>query len=69
MWSIEWLLVPQVPPDLSVRPEVVRLFIGVEYSRVRSIAWDMPYHIVTTRTEVGLVNRRKLPDRHWEGLQ
>jgi hypothetical protein len=51
-----------------VRPGVAGLLIGVEYSRVRSIAWDRPYHIVTTRTEVGLVDRRKLPDRHWEGL-
>ena len=59
---------PQVPPDLSVRPEAARLFIGVEYSRVRSIAWDKPYHIVTIRIEVGLVDRRKLSDRHWEGL-
>jgi len=52
-----------------VRPGVTGLLIGVECSRVRSIAWDRPYHIVTTRTEVELVDRWKLLDSHWEGLK
>ena len=38
-----------------VRPGAAGLLIGVEYSRVSNSAWDVPYHIVTTRTEVGLV--------------
>ena len=38
-----------------VRPGAAGLLTGVESSRVRDIAWNIPYHIVTTRTEVGLV--------------
>ena len=38
-----------------VRPGAAGLLTGVEYFRVRNIAWDMPYCIVTTHTEVGLV--------------
>ena len=50
------------------RPGATGLLIGVEYSRVRNIVWDRTYRIVTTRIEVGLVDVRKLPDNHWEGL-
>ena len=38
-----------------VRPGAAGLLIGVECSRIRDSTWDIPYHIVTTRTEVGLV--------------
>ena len=38
-----------------VRPGAAGLLTGIECSRVRNNAWDIPYHIVTTRTEVGLV--------------
>ena len=43
-----------LPP--GVRPRAAGLFIGIEYcSRVRDSVWDVPYRIVTARTEVGLV--------------
>ena len=38
-----------------VRLGAVGLLMGIECSRVRDSVWDIPYHIVTTRTEVGLV--------------
>ena len=40
---------------LVVRPGVAGLLTGVECSRIRNSAWHVPYPIVTTRIEVGLV--------------
>jgi len=52
----------------AIRPGATGLLTGVEYSIVRSIAWDRPCHIITSRTEVGLGDRSKLLDKHWVGL-
>jgi len=38
-----------------VRPGAAGFLTDIECSRVRDSAWDVPYYIVTTRTEVGLV--------------
>ena len=40
----------------SVRPGVVGLLTGVEYSRVGISTWICPTSIITTRTAVGLVD-------------
>ena len=40
---------------LSVRPGAAGLPTNVEYSRVRDSTWYVSYLVVTTRTEVGLV--------------
>ena len=44
------------PRPATVRPVVTGQLTGVECSGIRSIVWDRPYHIVTTYTEVKLVN-------------
>jgi hypothetical protein len=40
---------------LPVRSEVAGLLTGVESFRIRDSACHVSYHIVTTRTELGLV--------------
>ena len=39
----------------TVRPRAARLLTYVECSRIKDNSWLMPYPIVTTRTEVELV--------------
>ena len=39
----------------SVRLGAAGLLTSVKYSRVRDSAWDVPYLIITTHTEVELV--------------
>ena len=43
----------------GVRLEAAGLFSGIDYSGVRDSAWDVPYHIVTTHTEVGRVEEKE----------
>jgi len=39
----------------AVRSGAAGLLVGVECSRVRDSTWDVPYYIVTTHTEVRLI--------------
>ena len=53
----KWLLEGTI--ILSVRPGAAGLPTNVEYSRVRDSTWYVPYHIVTTCSEVELVESKE----------
>ena len=53
----------------NVKPGATGPLTGVEYSRVKDSIWHVPYPLVTTRTEVGLVDiQGKLLDRARVGI-